>query len=70
MSLPGFFQNPRIQVYINSVPYTGRVAIYEDPTRLKTEVHITLPKDHLPDGMVLHSLDEVIRLWARSAPAA
>jgi hypothetical protein len=66
MSVPGFFRDPRIQVYINGVPYQGRVTINEDHIRLKTEVGIYLPKE-LPEGLVLHSLDEVIRLWVKES---
>lgn len=50
-------------VYINGQRYTGTVAVDFNHMMRCQEVHIRI-NDKMPEGLVLHSLDEVVRLWA------
>jgi len=67
MSLPTRFYRTAPAVYINGKRHTGKVEVVDDPLRICTEVYITTPQEVLPEGLVLHSLDEVIRLWAKES---
>lgn len=55
---------PAVAVFVNGKRHAGPVTVVHDVLRVMPEVHITLP---LPEGLVLHSLDEVIRLWAKES---
>jgi hypothetical protein len=52
----------RVKLFINGKPHTGPLTLVYDAMHDQDHLHINLP---LPEGLVLHSLDEVIRLWAK-----
>jgi hypothetical protein len=54
----------RVRLFINGKLHRGPLTLVYDVMHDEDQVHVNLP---LPEGMVLHSLDEVIRLWAKES---